>query len=1463
MIPKGNRWAYGGKYAFLTIIVIIATVSLAAFSIHAQEPYPPAPQKEVIFPQNWSVVTGIVNFVYDFDDLEDNLSYIKIDIYGPPPYNTSDSKIELVFSADETDPWSMMDETNKTLFHDGMGIDAAYYSSTEKWIITIDTTKSWNMSNPWSQPNGSAVWPEGIYIFNVEVADSSGNKWGDTSMMPGYAQFIYSFHKIQPAIDKIWDGGTIHVLPGVYDEQLVIDKAVNLLGVYPYTILRPTSVPTPGIYDVELRDGASNTTIKDFILDFDGTNGTRNGNGIIIGDAPTSTIRDVKIVNNLIYSGSGSSSCIRTFPHSDVGGLVIEDNTIYAMGASAGGGIYIAPFDGGGKITIYENEFYGSFTMAVTLESCNVRVSCNIIDSNLSKGTYGILFTDTTGGHTYVNVSIVSNDVRNFTYGIKLGTDTATGSSLTAVVGANTITMNDIGILVGYGFTNGIHKNNIFNNVNYGLQNIGSDLVNATLNWWGNETGPYHPVDNPGGTGDNVSDNVDFSDWLTSKWSNQVWVDDFYDSSTPGWGIDHFNNINDALQGVFDGGVINVKPATYQELIRIDKPVTLKSVYGVNLTVITDVGANYSEMERVKGQTIQIASSHVKIEGFTVKRENYAAGDPVGAIGNAGFPNIHDIVIKDCYIYSIYDGIHLVNATDVTISHNERIIGQWKGIYLKSVEEFTIKQNLLDTVATVGIYLCNSKDGDISNNLVKKKTTGIEIVECEDITIHNGKVHNNTNGIYVENSSAISVRYESIKYNTYGLRLAGHSKVTEEGNAFLDNTYSIYHAVENRGILYSNIQDGINFAGLGDTITVYYGEYKENIVIDKSVSLEGYVSAEDVIINGTDGSATIYIGKDGNATDVGIRRMTIIGGTYCIRTGRYMNVSGLKIEKCIIKEPKGEYAVYIDPHQNPDYPPIRPGPQPFPKPVAFYDNVIRGGVFYQYTPFELYGVPVSCQLALFYNDIDKVYINGSISVIVDNNLINTLIVRNTYDISITNNQFVNPSGVAHGIVLLSVEGENPVKKVEISHNSIVGYDGSTKSGGTGDGILIVGSIDTVIESNFIEANVNGITVTENLQTEEGLNCTGNVNNLVIRNNSIRNCYAGLKLLTDVNGTIIENNFIVSNGYGIWLHSAGYNTIANNTIIDGYYGIKIDANSSHNLIYNNFFANNTINAYDPYSFNTWNISLTSGTNIMGGKYLGGNFWDDYTGEDINGDSIGDTEIPYNASGNIKHGGDYLPIVYVDNVPPSVEVIYPNGGEVINGSEILIKWKATDDRDPNLSIDLYYSNDSGNTWNLIVPNISNSGEYLWNVSRLPDGCGYMVKVVARDNAGNEGNDTSDDTFCIARVTGPGPQVEIIKPKMGFLYFFDVPKARLFRNNIFIIGQITIEVKVNSTVPVKEVRFYIDGDLTNVTNQSKHGIYSWEWDEAALFYHEITVIAFDTAGRSGSATVGVTIFNFNIIP
>ena len=84
-----------------------------------------------------------------------------------------------------------------------------------------------------------------------------------------------------------------------------------------------------------------------------------------------------------------------------------------------------------------------------------------------------------------------------------------------------TITENNIfgctaGIGVGYDDTDAsvvvAHYNNLVGN-DYGVDST-APLVDATYNWWGSSSGPYHATLNPAGTGDAVSDYVDFEPWL-------------------------------------------------------------------------------------------------------------------------------------------------------------------------------------------------------------------------------------------------------------------------------------------------------------------------------------------------------------------------------------------------------------------------------------------------------------------------------------------------------------------------------------------------------------------------------------------------------------------------------------------------------------------------------------------------------------------------------------------------------------------------------------------------------------------------------------------------------------------------------------------------------------------------------------------------------------------------------------
>lgn len=107
------------------------------------------------------------------------------------------------------------------------------------------------------------------------------------------------------------------------------------------------------------------------------------------------------------------------------------------------------------------------------------------------------------------------------------------------------------------------------------------------------------------------------------------------------------------------------------------------------------------------------------------------------------------------------------------------------------------------------------------------------------------------------------------------------------------------------------------------------------------------------------------------------------------------------------------------------------------------------------------------------------------------------------------------------------------------------------------------------------------------------------------------------------------------------------------------------------------------------------------------------------------------------------------VAIDNLPPTVAVTTPNGGDLwIRGTSHAITWNATDNvAIAGAGVDLAFTPDSGATWTAIASGLDNVGSYLWTVPPITRTMSTLVRATVRDINGNVRQDASDAPFTLA--------------------------------------------------------------------------------------------------------------------
>jgi parallel beta-helix repeat protein len=347
------------------------------------------------------------------------------------------------------------------------------------------------------------------------------------------------------------------------------------------------------------------------------------------------------------------------------------------------------------------------------------------------------------------------------------------------------------------------------------------------------------------------------------------------------------------------------------------------------------------------------------------------------------------------------------------------------------------------------------------------------------------------------------------------------------------------------------IQAAVDRAKEGDEIVVCPGTYKENIVVDKLVSIYSYAGATDTTVEAYNTSKDVF---HVTANYVTISGFTIKGGTSGIFLDEvtYCNI----LNNTVIESDIYYMVIWLKRSHN----------------NSIKNNMIKskgGGIGFIASKSNSIAENIISN-----NNGDAIWMNSSSNNVIRNNLITSndnhgAYLKNCYNNIIEENIISDNEGDG---VYLDNGLDNSIRNNTINSN-YVGISVSSSNNNTVEKNIV--SENTELGINLRESD-NNIIKNNNINSNDGsgIELTHSSNNIIEKNTASDN-RNGIKLNWDSSNNIIKNNVFKSNIKGIWLWvSSNNNTIKKNRVLDNYYGMDLESGSSNNIVKNNIVNSNS-------------------------------------------------------------------------------------------------------------------------------------------------------------------------------------------------------------------------------------------------------------------------------------------------
>ena len=265
-------------------------------------------------------------------------------------------------------------------------------------------------------------------------------------------------------------------------------------------------------------------------------------------------------------------------------------------------------------------------------------------------------------------------------------------------------------------------------------------------------------------------------------------------------------------------------------------------------------------------------------------------------------------------------------------------------------------------------------------------------------------------------------------------------------------------------------------------------------------------------------------------------------------------------------------------------------------------------------------------------------------------------------------------------------------------------------------------------------------------TGESYGCVylNGVNNCLIKNCEIKNGGNGVYLVNSNSNTLQDNTFEYNN-IGIYLSSSDTNIIKNNYIQNNNAnGVFVTSTSDGNTFYLNHFSENPQSNARDLGTNNWNYNNQ------------GNYWDDYTGVDDDGDGIGDT--PYDIPGGDNQDLYPLGLFPTGNQKPIATIIQPSSPQSIKyGEKITFNGQGYDpDSDDTITGYNWRSDKDGYL----------SSQKSFTTSSLSVGT-HKIYFKVKDDENEWSSEVSETLTIVAKQDNneQNPEAKIKTPKTGY--------------------------------------------------------------------------------------------------